>query len=87
VQAGYVWREVDQKDYVCVAPSVRSRVKYDNSLASVRRQGYGAYGYYTCKQGFVWREAFPADKVCVYPSQRTQAKLDNAQANARLRWA
>lgn len=56
--AGYVWREADDRDWVCVAPSMRAQVQADNAAASSRWTN-GAYGPKTCISGYVWREAYP----------------------------
>jgi hypothetical protein len=81
---GYVWREADATDRVCVTPAVRTQTRNENSLAAQRREpNGGAYGPNTCKQGFVWREAVANDVVCVPPAVRTQAAEDNKQAGER----
>jgi hypothetical protein len=83
-QQGYVWREADATDRVCVTPAVRTQTRTENSLAAERREpNGGAYGPNTCKQGFVWREAVANDVVCVPPEVRTQAAEDNKQAGSR----
>ncbi|MFB2895865.1 hypothetical protein ACE1CI_23395 [Aerosakkonemataceae cyanobacterium BLCC-F50] len=82
---GFVWREANPIDRVCVLPAVRDRTKADNNLAASRRNpGGGAYGPDTCRQGYVWREAFPNDHVCVEPSIRSQAAFDNSRRSARV---
>jgi hypothetical protein len=81
---GFVWREANPNDHVCVTPQTRSRTADENRLAQSRRNpGGGPYGPNTCRQGFVWREAFPGDHVCVAPSVRTQAAEDNRLAASR----
>jgi hypothetical protein len=81
---GFVWREADATDRVCVTPAVRTQTRTENSLAAERREpNGGAYGPNTCKQGFVWREAVANDVVCVPPEVRTQAAEDNKQAGSR----
>ncbi len=82
---GYVWREADDSDYVCVSPATRAHTQQDNAQTSARRQpGGGLYGPDTCRQGFVWRDAFLNDHVCVTVSTRSQAAYDNNQAQNRL---
>jgi len=81
---GYVWREADDYDYVCVTPDVRAQAKDDNAQAASRIDPNGAYGPNTCINGYVWREAFPDDFTCVTPSVRSQAAADNAQAANRV---
>ncbi|CAF3584876.1 unnamed protein product [Rotaria sp. Silwood2] len=39
-QNGFVWREVDAYDYVCVTPATRQQVLNDN-LAAISRWVYG----------------------------------------------
>jgi hypothetical protein len=81
---GFVWREAQSGDVVCVTPAVRSRTAQENSQAVQNREPNGGpYGPDTCKQGFVWREAFAGDHVCVIPSVRSEAATDNAAAASR----
>jgi hypothetical protein len=81
---GYVWREAQANDRVCVTPAVRTRTRRENNLAAKRRApNGGAYGPNTCKQGYVWREATANDPVCVVPSVRAEAAEDNKQAGER----
>jgi hypothetical protein len=81
---GYVWREADARDTVCVTPEAREQTRRDNQLAAYRREPNGGpYGPNTCKQGYVWREAFSGDVACVTPETRTQAKRDNRLAATR----
>ncbi|WP_286508693.1 hypothetical protein [Variovorax davisae] len=80
---GYVWREADGRDHVCVKPEIRAQTAAENRAAPTRVAGSGAYGPNTCRQGFVWREAFRGDVVCVIPEARAQAASDNAQAARR----
>lgn len=81
---GYVWREATPFDHVCVIPSQRSQVAFDNSQAVYRINPYGAYGPQSCISGYVWREAFGGDYVCVTPHERSQVAYDNSQAIARI---
>jgi len=76
----YVWREADDRDWVCVTPATRAQAHADNAAAASRHVG----GSTTCKQGYVWREAWAGDYVCVPVAIRTQARTDNAQAGSRL---
>jgi hypothetical protein len=81
---GYVWREANARDHVCVLPQTRSQTAEENRLAASRRNPAGGpYGRDTCHQGFVWREAFAGDHVCVTPSVRSQAAEDNRLASSR----
>ena len=82
---GYVWREANPTDKVCVVPPRRSEVRTENQQAASRRQpGGGPYGPDTCKQGSVWREAFTGDHVCVPVASRTKARQENESASDRL---
>ena len=81
---GFVWREANPYDHVCVTGEVRDQTSIDNSLADQRRDpNGGAYGPNTCLQGFVWRDAFPGDYVCVTGETRAQAAQDNQNADSR----
>jgi hypothetical protein len=81
---GYVWREAQANDRVCVTPIVRTRTRKENNSADSRREpNGGVYGPDTCKQGYVWREATANDRVCVTPKVRTQTAEDNKRAGER----
>lgn len=86
---GYVWREANSSDKVCVPPASRSQVRRENRLARSRKQpGGGRYGPDTCKRGFVWREANSSDRVCVSPARREQVRRENRlQHERRLAFA
>lgn len=77
---GYVWREAQPFDRVCVRPASRTTAARENSLAFTRIDPAGAYGPFSCLNGFVWREAFPGDAVCVTPARRTAVSRENAEA-------
>ena len=79
-RTGYVWREAQPFDHVCVLPSSRTRAAQENRVALSRIDPAGAYGPFTCIDGFVWREAFPGDAVCVVPSRRAAVARENAEA-------
>jgi hypothetical protein len=82
---GFVWREANAQDHVCVPPAERTDTRAENQLAASRRQpGGGPFGPDTCRQGFVWREAFPGDHVCVPPASRTRATSSNAAGPSRI---
>jgi hypothetical protein len=81
---GYVWRQANPTDHVCVTPAIRTQTAADNAQAASRRNpAGGASGPDTCLQGFVWRAAFAGDHVCVTPATRAQAAADNAAAGGR----
>jgi hypothetical protein len=47
---GYVWREADPTDYVCVTPDTRTETAYDNSQANYRVVCDCGTGYTECTQ-------------------------------------
>jgi hypothetical protein len=77
---GYVWREADIFDYVCVTPATRDQVRADNQADPGRHQPGSIY----CLSGYVWRGAFASDYVCVTPSTRNQTWDDNNHAAERV---
>jgi hypothetical protein len=79
-RTGYVWREAQPFDRVCVVPASRTRAAQENLTAFSRIDPAGAYGPFSCIAGYVWREAFPGDAVCVTPARRTAVARENAQA-------
>lgn len=84
-KSGFVWREANECDHVCVTPETRAQTAADNAAEMERYAGGGAYGPYTCKDGYVWREAFAGDHVCVEPAVRAQAAADNREAMGRFK--
>lgn len=82
--SGYVWREANADDPVCVTPEVRQQTAADNAAAAGRTaQGTAPNGARLCLPGFVWRQANAQDYVCVSPETRKQAAEDNATAASR----
>ncbi len=73
-KVGYVWREANVQDHVCVTPQARAQVQQDNQLATSR---LAAPGSDACKAGFVFREANVQDHVCVTSQTRAQVQQDN----------
>ena len=69
---GYVWRQADATDHVCVTPAQRDQAASENAATGLKN----ADG--TCVQGYVWRQANPTDHVCVTPAQRSQFAAENA---------
>ncbi len=63
--SGYVWREADSNDFVCVTPDSRSLVGTQNQQSIVYKTGPNNSD--TCVPGYVWRDAFDGDGVCVTP--------------------
>jgi len=82
-KSGYVWREANASDHVCVTPESRSTAAQENAVAEDRRDPNGAYGPNTCVSGFVWREAASADLVCVTPERRSAVRAENGAAAHR----
>jgi hypothetical protein len=83
-QSGYVRREAQQNDHVCVTPETRQRTANENASAAAHRDPAGAYGRDSCLNGYVWREAVQGDHVCVTPDSRSQAAADNRYASSRI---
>jgi len=81
---GFVWREGNASDHVCVIPGIRTLTREENAAASSHREPRGgAFGPDTCRPGFVWRDAFANDHVCVPVGSRAQAAFDNSKRNER----
>ena len=76
---GFVWREADDRDYVCVSEATRQQAKDDDAAAASRHLPNST----DCKTGYVWRGAYPGDVVCVTPATRTQVDSDNTAAKSR----
>ena len=81
--AGYVWREAQPNDLVCVTPASRARAAAENSAAPSHWNPAGAYGPKTCRSGYVWREAVPGDFVCVTPEVRAAVREENRLKSSR----
>ena len=81
--SGYVWREANARDFVCVTPPRRDTVRQENAEASSHvNPGGGNYGPDTCASGFVWREGNPSDHACVTPQSRATVANENARASS-----
>jgi hypothetical protein len=76
---GYVWREANPNDFVCVTPDERSITKRDNEMANDMVLPDSD----TCKDGFVWREATSDDHICVTPETRDRTRQLNESAHER----
>jgi len=76
---GFVWRQANPRDHVCVIPAAHAQTEANNTAGpkyvAVTAQGVPVG---TCVEGFVWRQADPTDKVCVTPEIRAQVAADNA---------
>jgi len=79
---GYVQRQINSGDKVCVPPASKAQADADNAAADSRKL-VTTYGVAACQVGFVWREAYSGDKVCVLLATRSQAAADNAAAASR----
>lgn len=81
---GFVWRQADPNDHVCVTSERQQQTSDENAHAQERRAPNGGpYGPDTCAQGYVWREADATDHVCVPPPSRGQAAWDNTLTPSR----
>jgi len=80
---GYVWRQANPADHVCVTPQARQQTADDNAAAAARtdqapiERGSGPR---LCLTGFVWRMAYAEDYVCVTPQARSIAAAQNPAA-------
>jgi hypothetical protein len=82
---GYVWRQAQPGDKVCVSQDTQMRILAENKAAAdTRSPTGGVYGPNTCKNGYVWREAYEGDVVCVTPDSRQLTANDNAQGAQRI---
>ncbi|KAF8073059.1 hypothetical protein HT031_000720 [Scenedesmus sp. PABB004] len=85
---GFVWRQADAFDYVCVLPESRAAVWQANSnrwlsfdpAATPKSE----YGEFMCRVGLVWRGAFFYDLTCVDASVRTAVTEENSKSEERL---
>jgi hypothetical protein len=83
---GFVWRQVNPQDHVCVTAQERQQVANDTAAAAAHTVPRGAVRLTTpqpCLKGYVWRQAASSDYVCVTPQSRAAAQADNAAAAAR----
>jgi hypothetical protein len=80
-QKGFVWREANLNDHVCVSPQTRAQTITDTKLQSDRIVPGSSE---TCKKGFVWREADATDHICVTLKTRDQVVSDNAAGPSRI---
>jgi hypothetical protein len=76
---GFVLRQADNADRVCVTQAIRDQVALQNSLGPSRSQS----GTIACLPSFIWRGASATDRVCVTPAEHAQAQLDNLLAPSR----
>ena len=81
-KGGFVWRQIDRFDFVCVTPQRKALVDWET--ANAPRPVPNQYRYWTCPSGYVDRLAIPGDFVCVPSQSRVDANADNALAWSRL---
>lgn len=79
---GFVWRQIDRFDFVCVTPQRKALVDWETANAPLPVPNQYLSGI--CPSGYVDRLAFPGDFVCVLPQSRADANADNALAWSRL---
>ena len=81
---GYVWRQSDPSDHVCVTPETRTQTQSDTAESyDYVDQNVVTYGPNTCKIGYVWRSIDDKDYVCVSYASSAQAQADDAAAGSR----
>jgi len=79
-RSGFVWREANAMDKVCVTPASRELIARENGRPDAHRAPRrGAI----CASGFVWREAFGGDTACVSPARRDAVRDENRLATHR----
>lgn len=81
-KGGYVWRQIDAFDFVCVTPQRKASVDWETANAPLSMPN--KYLFVTCPSGYVERRAFPTDFACVPPQSRADAEADNLAAWSRL---
>ena len=79
-KAGFVWRDANDHDHVCVSGPSRDRAAQDNAAGPDRKEP----GSDRCKFGWVWREATRDDHVCVTGTVRNETKAETRVAAARI---
>jgi hypothetical protein len=79
---GYVWRQANPQDHVCVYEVSRQQAANDNASAPQYTQKTSQMPA-PCIMGYVWREANAQDHVCVPPAVRAQTLQENQQAPSR----
>ena len=79
-KAGFVWRDANDHDHVCVTGPSRSRTAQDNAAGPSHKE----LGSDQCKFGWVWREATRDDHVCVTGTVRNQTKVETSAAASRI---
>ena len=77
---GFVWRDANDTDHVCVPGPSRDRVMRENQEAASRTEPNSE----TCKFGFVWRDGNKSDHACVTGTSRTLAASETRTAAGRI---
>jgi hypothetical protein len=82
---GFVWRQVNPDDHVCVLPAQHAQAAADTAASRSHlappllwRQPD------VCDKGFVWRQAYQDDHACVSSETRKQTAADNAAGPYRV---
>jgi len=75
---GFVWRQANAQDHVCVTPQMRTQIMADNKMSPLHTAANGM-----CVRGYVWRQANAQDHVCVVPQTHTATAADNAASPSR----
>lgn len=75
---GYVWRQANPEDHVCVTPQQRQQAASDNALAP-GRTAKGSQAPARCLPGYVWRQANAQDFACVPPQTRALVAEENRE--------
>src|SRR5260370_35341284 len=67
-KSGYVWRDAQDGDGVCVTPAERAEAKAQNANAENNRKvGGGPYAPNPCRDGYVWPQEFSRNAVARTP--------------------
>lgn len=80
---GYVWRNANSKDHVCVTLSAQQEAAADNAAGPSHALQLSFVKPDTCISGYVWRQANDIDHVCVLPDVRSQTAEDNKNGPSR----
>uniref|UniRef100_A0A914X7S6 Uncharacterized protein n=2 Tax=Plectus sambesii TaxID=2011161 RepID=A0A914X7S6_9BILA len=79
---GYVWRGLDQYDYVCVTKPRRIEAARESGWDGLQRDDTTTQ----CTPNFLERQAFHGDKMCVTPEERARILAENAEAKNRIKY-
>jgi hypothetical protein len=73
---GFVWRDANDHDHVCVSGPSRDRAKQDNADGPGRKRPNSD----GCKSVWVWRKATKDDHVCVTTPVQRETKAESKVA-------